>query len=98
MRSSNSAGGAARRPSRNVRVRAHLLAQIELEQIELSLEDVDMEDLPRRQTLRATLDWSYDLLTESEQALFARLAVFSGGWDLAAAEAVCVGGGVDRNR
>ena len=43
---------------------------------------------PRQRTLRATLDWSYDLLSPAEQALFARLAVFAGGFDLAAAEAV----------
>jgi predicted ATPase len=42
----------------------------------------------RQRTLRATLDWSYDLLTASEQLLFARLAVFSGGWTLESAEAV----------
>jgi non-specific serine/threonine protein kinase len=45
--------------------------------------------LPRQQTLRATLDWSYDLLTEPEQLLLNRLAVFAGGWNLEAAEAVC---------
>lgn len=44
--------------------------------------------LSRQQTLRAALDWSYDLLTEPERALFARLAVFSGGFDMEAAEAV----------
>jgi predicted ATPase/tRNA A-37 threonylcarbamoyl transferase component Bud32 len=43
----------------------------------------------RQQTLRATLDWSYGLLTEGEQALLQRLSVFSGGWTLEAAEAVC---------
>jgi predicted ATPase len=43
---------------------------------------------PRQQTLRATIEWSYDLLTPNEQRLFARLAVFRGGWDLDAAEAV----------
>jgi predicted ATPase len=43
----------------------------------------------RQQTLRATLDWSYGLLTEPEQRLFTRLAVFAGGWSLEAAEAVC---------
>jgi predicted ATPase len=45
--------------------------------------------LPRQQTLRAVVDWSYDLLFEDERRLFARLAVFSGGCGLAAAEAVC---------
>lgn len=42
----------------------------------------------RQQTLRASMDWSYALLTEPEQALFVRLAVFSGGFDLDAAGAV----------
>jgi predicted ATPase/class 3 adenylate cyclase len=47
-------------------------------------------DLPERQrTLRATMDWSYGLLQPAEQALFARLGVFAGGWTVAAAEAVC---------
>ncbi len=44
--------------------------------------------LPRHQTLRATLDWSYALLAEPEQVLLRRLAVFAGGWTLAAAETV----------
>jgi predicted ATPase/class 3 adenylate cyclase len=43
----------------------------------------------RQQTLRATIEWSYDLLDEDEQQLFARLAVFRGGWTLETAEAVC---------
>jgi non-specific serine/threonine protein kinase len=42
----------------------------------------------RQQTLKAALDWSFDLLSPSEQALFRRLAVFAGGFDLEAAEAV----------
>lgn len=42
----------------------------------------------RQQTLRATLDWSYDLLTAQEQRFFRRVAVFAGGFDLEAAEAV----------
>jgi predicted ATPase len=47
-------------------------------------------DLPDRQrTLRATLDWSYGLLDVAERLLFARLAVFVGGWTLEAAEAIC---------
>jgi non-specific serine/threonine protein kinase len=45
--------------------------------------------LPRQQTLRATMDWSYELLTEPERILLNRLAVFAGGWSLEAAEAVC---------
>jgi predicted ATPase/class 3 adenylate cyclase len=47
------------------------------------------------QTLRATIDWSFELLTGPEQALLARLAVFAGGCTLEAAEAVCGGEGID---
>ncbi len=47
--------------------------------------------LPRHQTLRATIDWSYDLLSEQEQLLFARLSVFAGSFSLEAAESVCSG-------
>ena len=47
-------------------------------------------DLPtRQQTLRGTIDWSYNLLDAAEQRLFTRLAVFVGGWTVEAAEAVC---------
>ncbi len=46
----------------------------------------------RQQTLRALVDWSYDLLSEAEQCVLARLSVFAGGFDLTAAESVC---GVD---
>jgi tetratricopeptide (TPR) repeat protein len=51
--------------------------------------------LPRQQTLHALLDWSYDLLTEQEQRLFARLGIFAGGFDLDAATSVCGGEGLD---
>jgi predicted ATPase len=44
---------------------------------------------PRQQTLRATIEWSYELLTSEEQRLFARLSVFVGGCTLEAAEDVC---------
>jgi predicted ATPase/class 3 adenylate cyclase len=44
---------------------------------------------PRQQTLRATIEWSYDLLSDNEQQLFRRLAVFAGGCTLDAAEEVC---------
>ena len=45
--------------------------------------------LPQHQTLRATIDWSYDLLSEKERSLFCQLAVFASDWALEAAEAVC---------
>ncbi|HWE60261.1 MAG TPA: tetratricopeptide repeat protein, partial [Chloroflexota bacterium] len=45
----------------------------------------------RHQALQATLDWSYGLFQPAEQALLRRLAVFAGGWDVVAAEAVCAG-------
>ena len=54
--------------------------------------------LPRQQTLRASIDWSWDLLSEYEQALLRRLAVFAGGWTLDAAEAVCSGDGLEPPR
>ncbi|MGH8104272.1 MAG: ATP-binding protein, partial [bacterium] len=45
--------------------------------------------LPRQQTLRALIEWSYDLLSEKEKTLLRRLSVFAGGWMLEAAEKVC---------
>jgi predicted ATPase len=51
--------------------------------------------LPHHQTLRATIDWSYQLLAEPEQRLLARLTVFAGGATLEAAETVCGGDGID---
>ncbi len=51
---------------------------------------------PRQRTLRATLAWSYGLLSDAERALFARLSVFAGGWTPAAAEEVCSGAGIER--
>ena len=51
--------------------------------------------LPRQKTLRALIDWSYDLLTEAERLLLQRLSVFAGGWTLEAAEQVCVGEGIE---
>lgn len=47
----------------------------------------------RHQTLRATVEWSYELLSAQERLLFERLAVFADGWDLDAAESVCGGDG-----
>ena len=48
----------------------------------------------RQQTLRATIDWSFDLLSQREQRLFEWLSVFSGGWTIEAAEAVCAEGDI----
>ena len=57
--------------------------------------------IPRQQTLRSMIDWSYNLLSEQEKILFRRLAVFVGGWTLEAAESVCGGeggGGLESNQ
>ncbi|MFE9018439.1 BTAD domain-containing putative transcriptional regulator [Streptomyces sp. NPDC007808] len=51
--------------------------------------------LPRQQTLRAVVDWSWDLLDEDERDVLRRLSVFSGGCELAAAEAVCGPGALE---
>ncbi|HXT36766.1 MAG TPA: tetratricopeptide repeat protein, partial [Chloroflexota bacterium] len=51
--------------------------------------------LPRQRTLRATLDWSWNLLDERERSLLRRLAVFAGKCELAAAETVCAGEGIE---
>ena len=53
---------------------------------------------PRQRTLRAAIDWSYQLLTTAERQLLVRASVFAGSFDLAAAEAVCAGGAVLREQ
>lgn len=53
---------------------------------------------PRHSTLRAAIDWSYDLLTAEEQTLFRRLAIFEAGCTLDTAEAVCSGDGIAEKR
>jgi len=52
----------------------------------------DRTAAPRQQTLRASLDWSHDLLSTQERTLLRRLCIFAGGWTVEAAEAVCAGG------
>jgi non-specific serine/threonine protein kinase len=51
--------------------------------------------LPRHQTLRALIDWSYELLPKGERSLFRRLSAFAGGWTLEAGDRVCAGDGVE---
>ncbi|MBI1925009.1 tetratricopeptide repeat protein [Candidatus Poribacteria bacterium] len=64
------------------RIQAHLPLEVD--------ESMDTVD-PRHQKLQSVLSWSYDLLTESEQSLFAQLAVFSGGFFTEAVEQICTG-------
>ncbi len=51
--------------------------------------------LPRQQTLRQLIDWSYDLLNDREQTMLQRVSVFMGGWSLECAEQVCSGGEIE---
>ncbi|WP_255955243.1 AfsR/SARP family transcriptional regulator [Streptomyces odontomachi] len=51
--------------------------------------------LPRQQTLRAVVDWSWELLDETERIVLCEVSVFAGGWDLPSAEAVCTGAVAD---
>ena len=76
---------------------------LSVEQIETRLTDRfrlltggDRTALPRQQTLRALIDWSYDLLADDERGLFRRLAVFAGGFTLESAEGVACGSEAER--
>jgi len=51
-------------------------------------------ELPRQQTLRAMIDWSYELLDDAERQLFAKLSIFAGGWSVAAVKIVGAGEGI----
>ena len=53
---------------------------------------------PRHQTLRAAIDWSHDLLSDVEQILFRRLAIFAGGFTLEAAETIAAGGDISKSQ
>jgi non-specific serine/threonine protein kinase len=85
-----------------IELAAARLKVLSVEQIAARLDDVfrlltggSRTALPRHQTLRATMDWSYDLLSPPERVLLRRLSVFAGGWTLEAAEAVGVGDGIE---
>lgn len=78
-----------------IELAAARVRSLSIEQIEQRLDDRfrfltggSRTALPRQQTLRALVDWSYDLLGDNERALLRRLAVFAGGWSLSAAENV----------
>jgi predicted ATPase/transcriptional regulator with XRE-family HTH domain len=67
-----------------------------LSRLDQALEARGARDLPERQrTMRATLDWSHELLDEPERQLFRRLSVFTGGFELEAAEEVCAAGALE---
>ncbi len=79
-----------------IELAAARLKMFTVEEIAARLDDVfrllssgDRTALPRQQTLRALIDWSYNLLSEAEKICLRKLAVFMGGWNLEAAEAVC---------
>ncbi|MCW5942309.1 MAG: tetratricopeptide repeat protein [Fimbriimonadaceae bacterium] len=73
------------------RVRGMTIEQIEskLDEMFRLLAGGTRGRLPRQQTLRALIDWSWDLLSEAERTALARLSVFAGGWSLEAARQVC---------
>lgn len=60
-----------------------------------TFESSSESDDPRQHSLATAIDWSYQLLTERQRALFERLSVFRGGFDLNAAQSVCAGGDID---
>jgi predicted ATPase/class 3 adenylate cyclase len=60
-----------------------------------ALRSASRTTIPRHQTLRATIDWSYELLTDAERALFRRLSLFAGGFSLDGLEVVASGGDLD---
>ena len=81
-----------------IELAAARLSAMPVEQVAARLDDCfrlltggSRTSVPRQRTLRATMDWSYELLSRQEQAVLRRLAVFAGGWTLEAAEAVCAG-------
>lgn len=54
--------------------------------------------LPRQQTIRASIEWSWNLLSAAERVLLRRLSVFAGGWIMESAESVCSGNGIEKKQ
>jgi predicted ATPase/DNA-binding SARP family transcriptional activator/Tfp pilus assembly protein PilF len=81
----------------SARVRAFTIAELEarLDDRFRVLTGGARTSLPRHRTLRAAVDWSYDLLSAQERTLLMRLSTFEGGWDLDAAEGVSTGAALD---
>ncbi len=79
------------------RVRMMTAAQIaaRLDNVFRVLTGGSRNGVPRQQTLKATIDWSYALLSGQERLMLQRLAAFAGSWTLEAAEAVCAGDGIE---
>jgi predicted ATPase/DNA-binding CsgD family transcriptional regulator len=85
-----------------IELAAARVPMLSVEQIAVGLDDRfwlltagNRAAVPRQRTLRATVDWSHDLLSDAERMLFRRLAVFSGSWSLEAVDAVCTGNGLE---
>lgn len=85
-----------------IELAAARVPMLSVEQIAVGLDDRfrlltagNRAAVPRQRTLRATVDWSHDLLSDAERMLFRRLAVFSGSWSLEAVDAVCAGHGLE---
>src|SRR3972149_1042610 len=81
----------------SIELAAARLRALSVEQIVARLDDRFrlLTAVPRHQTLKATMDWSYELLSEAERAMLRRVPVFAGGWTLEAAETVCAGEGIE---
>src|SRR5215212_4577735 len=87
-----------------IELAAARIGMLSAEQIALRLDDSlrlltagGRTAVPRHRTLRATLEWSFELLSEPERELFGRLSAFAGGFTLEAAEAVGTGSGIDED-
>ncbi len=81
-----------------IELAAARLKVLSIEQIHARLDDrfrllasADRTPIGRQHTLEATVDWSYDLLSDTERRLLRRLSTFAGGWTLESAEHVCAG-------